>query len=175
MKHLNFTVLFVDDSEDDGFFFKKAFLQVCPGCDFQMVEDGGAAIAYIMGEGRFADRVKFRYPNFIITDLKMPGCDGLAVLEFLKKNPDWAIIPTVVLSGSANDDDIKKSYMLGASSYHVKPASHRELVGFVETLVAYWGACEVPAIDETWRRLPTDSKGRLGERFPDGPDRPLSR
>ena len=102
MKHQNFTVLFAEDSEDDRFLMLKAFTQVCPECDFQMVEDGEAAIAYMMGEGKFADRVKFRYPNFIITDLKMPRADGLAVLNFLKKNPDWAIIPTVVFSGSAN-------------------------------------------------------------------------
>ena len=175
MKHQNFTVLFAEDSEDDRFLMLKAFTQVCPECDFQVVEDGEAAIAYMMGEGKFADRVKFRYPNFIITDLKMPRGDGLAVLEFLKKNPDWAIIPTVVFSGSANEDDVRKAYVLGASSYHVKPANSKERLQLVEALIGYWRACEVPAIDRTGRRLRTDSKGRLGERFPDGPDKPLSR
>ena len=46
----------------------------------------------------------------------MPRVDGFAVLEFLKRNPEWAVIPTIVLSASSDRDDIKKSYMLGASS-----------------------------------------------------------
>ena len=175
MKKTHFTVLLAEDSEDDRFLLEKAFTQACPECDFQMVEDGEAAIAYMMGEGNYGDRAKFPYPSFIITDLKMPRADGLAVLEFLKKNPNWAVIPTVVLSGSANEDDIKKSYMLGASSYHVKPSSVEELVRLANTLVTYWRACEVPAIDSTGRRLWTDSKGRLGERFPEEPDAPISR
>lgn len=175
MKHQNFTILLAEDSEDDRYLLKKAFTQVCPECYFQMVENGEAAIAYMMGEGKFADRTKFRYPSFIITDLKMPRADGLAVLEFLKNNPDWAVIPTVVLSGSANDDDIRKSYMLGASSYHVKPAGSKDLVQLAQTLVTYWKACEVPAIDSSGRRMRTESKGRIGERYPEEPDRPLTR
>ena len=63
-----------------------------------MVSDGLEAIAYMMGEGKFSDRAKYPYPTFIITDLRMPGADGFAVLEHLKANPAWAIIPTVVLS-----------------------------------------------------------------------------
>ena len=64
----------------------------------QMVSDGGEAIAYILGEGKYSDRKKFAYPTFIITDLKMPKADGFAVLEFLKSNPKWKMIPTIVLS-----------------------------------------------------------------------------
>ena len=75
----------------------------------------------MMGEGKYSDRRLYAYPTFITTDLKMPGADGFAVLEHLKNNPEWAVIPTVVLTGSRDLDDIKKSYMLGASSYHVKP------------------------------------------------------
>ena len=42
----------------------------------------------MMGEGKYTDRKKFAYPTFILTDLKMPGKDGFAVLEFLKSNPE---------------------------------------------------------------------------------------
>jgi CheY-like chemotaxis protein len=72
-----------------------------------------------MGEGKFSNRTEFAYPTFIMTDLKMPSADGFAVLEFLKGNPEWAVIPTIVFSASSDLDDIKKAYMLGASSYHI--------------------------------------------------------
>jgi CheY-like chemotaxis protein len=119
----------------------------------------------MMGEGEYADREKFAYPTFIITDLKMPRTDGFAVLEHLRGNPEWAVIPTVVFSASQDLDDIKKSYMLGASSYHVKPQSLDALRQQMKVLHEYWLTCEVPAVDTTGRQLATDSRGKLGERF----------
>jgi CheY-like chemotaxis protein len=117
------------------------------------------------GEGKFADRVKFAYPTFITTDLKMPGADGFAVLEHLKNNPEWAVIPTVVLTSSRDLDDIKKAYMLGASSFHVKPANTEGLRDQLRVLNDYWMTCQVPEVDSTGRQLRTDSRGKLGERF----------
>jgi len=95
----------------------------------------------------------------------MPGADGFAVLEHLKNNPEWAVIPTVVLTSSQDLDDIKKAYMLGASSYHLKPHSPEELRHQLKVLHAYWMTCEVPQVDSSGRQLRTDSKGKLGERF----------
>ena len=118
-----------------------------------------------MGEGKFADRAKYAYPTFIITDLKMAGGDGFSVLQHLKKNPEWAIIPTVVLSASGDPDDIKKAYLLGTSSYHKKPGGQAELRHQLKLLHDYWMTCEVPEVDTTGRQVRTESKGKLGERF----------
>jgi CheY-like chemotaxis protein len=101
----------------------------------------------------------------VMTDLKMPKVDGFGVLEFLKGNPEWAIIPTVVFTASHDRDDIKKAYMLGASSYHVKPQNSVALFQFIATLNAYWLTCEVPEVDSTGKQLATNSAGKLGERF----------
>jgi CheY-like chemotaxis protein len=119
----------------------------------------------MMGEGKYSDRSKYAYPTFITIDLKMPGRDGFAVLEHLKKHPAWAIIPTVILTSSRDLDDIKKAYMLGASSYHVKPHALADLRRQLKVLHDYWMTCEVPEVDGTGHQLPTDSVGKLGERF----------
>jgi CheY-like chemotaxis protein len=111
----------------------------------------------------------YAYPTFITTDLNMPGTDGFAVLEHLKKNPEWAIIPTVVLTASRDLDDIKKAYMLGATSYHVKPGSFDELRQQLKVLHDYWMTCEIPQVDSTGRQLHTDSVGKLGERYAQAP------
>ena len=105
----------------------------------------------------------------------MPGADGFAVLEHLKNNPEWAVIPTVVLTSSRDLDDIKKAYMLGASSYHVKPGSPAELRRQLKVLHDYWVTCEVPEVDATGRQVSTDSRGKLGERFAQSRDTILSR
>jgi DNA-binding response OmpR family regulator len=119
----------------------------------------------MLGEGKFADRGVYAYPTFVTIDLKMPGKDGFAVLEYLKKNPAWAIIPTVILTSSHDLDDIKRAYRLGASSYHVKPISIDALCQQLKVLHDYWMTCEVPEVDIDGHQLATYSKGKLGERY----------
>lgn len=166
--------MIVEDDPADQFLIKHAFRAIGVTDPIQYVCDGAEAIAYMMGEGKYSDREKFAYPTFIITDLKMPRADGFAVLEFLKGNPEWKVIPTIVLSASADLDDIKKSYMLGASSYHVKPATAQGLQEQLTVINAYWMTCQVPEVDLTGRQLRTNSEGKLGERFPQAGDDPSS-
>ena len=168
MKKYNATVLVVEDDPNDQFLIQHAFRQIGVTDPIHYVGDGAEAIAYMLGEGKYADREKYAYPTFIITDLKMPGTDGFAVLEFLKSNPEWKVIPTIVLSASSDLDDIKKSYMLGASSYHIKPNTAEELRQQLAVINAYWMTCQVPQVDLTGRQLHTNSRGKLGERFSQG-------
>lgn len=165
MKKYFATILVVEDDENDQILIERALRAAGVVAPIHVVGDGAEAIAYFMGEGKFAERKKYAYPTFVMTDLKMPKLDGFGVLEFLKGNPEWAIIPTVVFSASADRDDIKKAYMLGASSYHVKPHDPMELRQLVATLNAYWVTCEVPEVDSTGKQLETNSAGKLGERF----------
>jgi len=168
MKKYNATVLIVEDDPNDQFLIQHAFREIGVTDPVHYVGDGAEAIAYMLGEGKYADREKYAYPTFIITDLKMPGTDGFAVLEFLKSNPEWKVIPTIVLSASSDLDDIKKSYMLGASSYHIKPNTAEELRQQLAVINAYWMTCQVPQVDLTGRQLHTNSRGKLGERFSQG-------
>ena len=156
----------VDDDPGDLILIERAFRAIGVKDPIHTINGGQDAIAYMLGEGKFADRSLYTYPTFITTDLKMPGADGFAVLEHLRNNPQWAVIPTVVLTSSADLDDIKKSYMLGASSYHIKPHSPEALRHQLKVLHDYWMTCQVPEVDSTGRQLRTESKGKLGERFP---------
>lgn len=165
MKKYHATIMIVDDDNNDLFFIENAFRAIGVTDPIHKVNGGQEAINYMMGEGKYADRSVYAYPTFITTDLKMPQTDGFAVLEHLKNNPTWAVIPTVVLTSSRDLDDIKKAYMLGASSYHVKPGSPDDLRKLLKVLHDYWLSCEVPEVDSTGRQLPTDSRGKLGERF----------
>ena len=165
MKKYHSTILIVDDDAHDLFFIEEAFREIGVKDPIHTVNGGQQAIDYMMGEGKFSDRGVYAYPTFITIDLKMPGTDGFAVLEHIKNNPEWAIIPTVILSSSQDPDDIKKAYMLGASSYHLKPNSQADLREQLKVLHDYWMTCEVPMVDSSGHQLPTNSKGKLGERF----------
>lgn len=158
-------ILIVDDDTNDLMFLEAAFKSVGVLTKIQTAHSGQEAVAYLNGEGAYEDRKLHPYPDFILTDLNMPGIDGFAVLEFLKKNPESAVIPTVVLSGSQDNDDIKKAYWLGASSYHVKPSSLTELRHLVKTLHDYWSLCEAPEKDLAGKQIQSNSRHKLGERF----------
>jgi len=165
MKKYHSTILIVDDDANDLFLIEHAFRENGVKDSIHKAKGGREAIDYMMGEGKYSDRSIYAYPTFITIDLKMPVVDGLAVLEHIKKNPAWAIIPTVILTSSQDLDDIKKAYMLGASSYHVKPNLHDDLLKLLNVLHAYWMTCEIPETDSSGHQLPTNSKGKIGERY----------
>ena len=96
----------------------------------------------------------------------MPGADGFAVLEHLKGNPAWAVIPTVILSGSVDPDDVRTAYLLGANSYQVKRANFDDLCNQMKILHDFWMSCSVPEVDTSGKQVRTLSRGKLGERFP---------
>lgn len=165
MRTKHFTILVIEDNPDDLLLLLRAWHRVGVTNPIHTVTSGQEAIAYLKGEGKYSDRRIYHYPSFITTDLKMPMGDGLSVLEHLKQNPEWAVIPTAVLTASGDLDDIRKSYRLGASSYHIKPAVFADLQQLIKTLYEYWLTCEVPEVDDSGKQLPTKGGGKLGERF----------
>jgi CheY-like chemotaxis protein len=166
MKLTDFIILVVDDNANDRAMITRAFRQNGVTQTIQCVGSGDDAISYLKGDGKYSDRALFPYPSFIMSDLKMPRGDGLSVLQHLKSVPEWAIIPTLVFSASADLDDIKKAYMLGAVSYLVKPVEFTELRKLLKVCHDYWMECEIPQVDATGKKLRTASTGKLGERFP---------
>lgn len=102
------------------------------------VEDGDAAIAYLSGDGIYADRKRFQLPALILLDLKMPRATGFEVLKWIRSHPELGNLPVVVLSGSELQDDIRRAYSAGANSYLVKPLGFDALVDMVQSVNAVW-------------------------------------
>ena len=159
-------ILVVEDDPDDQVLIARCLTAASTDVEIHVVDDGSEAIAYLMGEGRYAERAQYPYPTFVITDLKMPGASGFDVLEHIKGNPAYAIIPVVVLSASNDPDDVRTAYHLGASSYLVKRGRLEDQCRQLKTLYDYWRECEVPAIDVSGKQVKTHSEGKLGERYP---------
>ncbi len=116
-----FSVLLVDDSDDDRLFVRRA-LRKNPG--FVIVAelcDGEAAIAYLSGHGEFANRDKFPYPDVLFLDLKLPKKNGHEVLEWLQVEAPGKL-QVIVLSGSFLPQDVTRSRELGAAAHFKKEA-----------------------------------------------------
>jgi CheY-like chemotaxis protein len=165
MKREHLTILLVDDEPDDLFFIERAFRAAGIKDPIRTVGSGEEALEYLRGTGKFTDRSQFEFPSFILTDLKMNHGDGFWVLETVRKNPEWAVIPIAILSGSADEDDIKKAYLLGATSYMTKPQQQGTLEDMLRKFHAYWTTIEVPRINAAGEMLETQSHGKIGERF----------
>jgi CheY-like chemotaxis protein len=165
MKTSRPTILLIDDDPNDLMFLRAAFKAAGHPFEIQSVNSGYEALAYLNGDAPYADRRQTPYPDLILTDLNMPGLDGFGVLEFLRKKPAFVVIPTIVLSGSQDNDDIRRSYLLGASAYHVKPSSPLELRRLIKTLCDYWSLCEKPEKTPHGEQLGSESLHKLGERY----------
>lgn len=138
------TILVIEDDRHDRFLIERAFHENGVQTPIHFVSGAAEAMAYLEGKDRYADRARFAYPTFIITDLKMVGSDGFAMLRELKSNPQWATIPMVIFTSSDDPRDIEQAYRLGASFYHSKPTNYEQLRELLRVLHNYWMTCKVP-------------------------------
>ena len=155
----------MDDDQNDRFLIERALKQLDTGCVIYGLPSGDEAIAYLKGIVPFQDRAQYEFPGYIITDLKMPHGDGFDVLNFLKRNPQLSIIPVIIFSASADTDDIRRAYALGASAYLVKDQDPEGRKAQLRKLYEFFSACEVPEVNASGHARPTNSRGKLGERF----------
>ena len=86
------TVLVVDDEPDIRFYLKT------------ILENAGFAVMLASNGKQALDRVKEKKPDVISLDLVMPRMSGLKFYQYLKKNPEKADIPCVILSAHGKDD-----------------------------------------------------------------------
>ena len=165
MKRHDLVILIIDDDKDDRWMIETAFRKNGVLDTIRSVDSVRRAMAYLHGEGEYADRVKFPFPSLLMTDLKMPMEDGFTLLENLKNNPQWKMIPALVLSGSLDRDDIKRSYAMGASCYLEKPVHHPELCRLLKLFYDFWRECHIPEMDMDGIQLKTEHEGKLGSRY----------
>ena len=132
------TILMAEDDPDDRMLTREALLESRLANELRFVEDGEELMEYLRHTGRYADPVGAPRPGIILLDLNMPRKDGREALAEIKADLDLRRIPVIVLTTSKLDEDILRSYDLGANSYITKPVTFDSLVSVVRTLGQYW-------------------------------------
>src|SRR5205823_6755806 len=127
-------ILLVDNDEDDVELLIQAFRQANLANAVRVAADGDQAVAYLSGEGQFANRSAFPLPVLILLDIKMPRRTGHEVLQWLREQDGLRRIPVAMLSSSREREDVDRAYDLGANAYLVKPVDFEALLGLVRTL-----------------------------------------
>ena len=130
-------ILMADDDADDRMLARDAMIESRLANPFYVVEDGQELMDYLRRAGKYATREAPR-PGLILLDLNMPRMDGREALRAIKNDPDLRSIPVVVLTTSKTEEDVLRSYNLGANSFITKPVTFERLVEIVSALGLYW-------------------------------------
>lgn len=148
MKVQPITILMADDDEEDRMLTRKAFELNHLGNELRFVEDGEELLDYLYHRGQYTGGENAPRPGLILLDLNMPRRDGREALEVIKKDPSLRRIPVVVMTTSEADQDIARSYDLGANSYVTKPVTFESLARVIKALDKYWFEIVVLPEDE---------------------------
>jgi CheY-like chemotaxis protein len=132
------TILLVEDNPDDILLTQRAFKKSNLKNELVVVEDGVEALEYLYGTGHYEGRNTRDMPVVILLDLKLPKMDGLEVLERIRNDERTKLLPVVILTSSKEQEDLIRSYTLGANSYVRKPVDFNQFVDAVQQLGLYW-------------------------------------
>jgi CheY-like chemotaxis protein len=132
------TILMADDDADDRDFARSAMEEGRLANELRFVEDGEELLDYLHRRGRYADPKDSPRPGLILLDLNMPRKDGREALREIKGDPALRHIPVVVLTTSKTEEDILRSYDLGANCFITKPVTFEGLVDVVRVLDKHW-------------------------------------
>jgi CheY-like chemotaxis protein len=130
-------ILLAEDSYTDAEMTIRALKKQGLANRVTWVKDGAEALDFVFRQGAYATRPDAQ-PKLVLLDLKMPKVDGIEVLRRLKQDARTALIPVVMLTSSAEDSDMVRSYQLGVNSYLVKPVEFDRFVEEVSKAGCYW-------------------------------------
>jgi CheY-like chemotaxis protein len=132
------TLLCAEDDADYRLLTRRALKASRVANDLRFVEDGEELMDYLHRRGKYAEPGTAPTPGLILLDLNLPRKDGREALEEIKQHPELRSSPVVVLTTSNAEEDVMKTYSLGASSYIRKPVNMTSLVDIMSTLGHYW-------------------------------------
>ena len=130
-------ILYAEDSATDAEVTLRALRKHNLGNNLLWVKDGHEALDVLLGRGAHAGEGR-TVPRLALLDLKMPKVDGLEVLRTIRATEHLRGLPVVMLTSSAEEADLLRSYELGVNSYIVKPVDFTRLSDEVARLGYYW-------------------------------------
>jgi two-component system response regulator len=139
-------ILLVEDRPDDVELTLRAFERSHVMNEIVVVRDGEEALDYLFATGTHADRDPDRFPSVVLLDLKLPKIDGLDVLRRLRDDERTRRVPVVVLTSSNEEQDVVRSYDLGANSFVRKPVDFAQFIDAARQLGLYWLVLNEPPL-----------------------------
>ncbi len=134
----NKSILLVEDNPRDEALTMRALKKSGIASDIIVVRDGVEALDYLFGTGKYEGRDTSILPQLVMLDLKLPKMDGLQVLQRLRAEEHTKRLTIVIFTSSSEEEDMIKSYDLGANSYVRKPVDFEQFAEVTAKLGIYW-------------------------------------
>jgi len=131
-------ILLVEDNKDDELLMIRALQRNRILNDVAVVHDGVEALDFLFATGAHEGRNASELPQVVFLDLKLPRVDGLEVLRRIRADERTRLLPVVVLTSSKEEEDVARSYTLGANSYVRKPVDFTQFTEAIRTLGLFW-------------------------------------
>ncbi|WP_303285333.1 response regulator [Marinobacter sp. SS8-8] len=131
-------ILMAEDDAMDRLLTEEALREGRLNNPLSFVEDGVQLMAYLRNQPPFEDAATYPEPGIILLDLNMPKKDGRTCLEEIQQDPALKHIPVVVMTTSTQEEEVFRSYDLGANSFICKPVDFDKLVSLMKTFNNYW-------------------------------------
>jgi len=134
----NKAILLVEDNPRDEALTLRALKKSNIVNEVIVARDGVEALDYLFGTGGHAGRDLSAMPQLVLLDLKLPKIDGLQVLQKIRSDERTRRLPVVIFTSSNEEEDLIKSYNLGANSYVRKPVDFEQFLEATRQLGLYW-------------------------------------
>ncbi|MCK4469069.1 MAG: response regulator [Desulfobacterales bacterium] len=141
-------ILLVEDEEAHAQLTRRAIRKAGNANRIDVIYDGEEALDYLFNGGKYADKSKYPCPGLILLDIKLPGIDGIEVLQKIKQHPNLKKIPVIMLTTSDREEDIARSYDYHANSYLTKPVGFKEFEEKIGQIDFYWMILNRPPVLE---------------------------
>ncbi len=124
-------ILIVEDSPDDLFLLRRAFIKLELDHLLEVVTDGDAAIDYFQNPNNIR-------PRLVLLDLKLQKRSGFEVLAWIRQHPELKHVPVVIFSSSTEPKDLQRAYELGANGYLEKPSQPEDMQAITQASSDFW-------------------------------------
>ena len=114
-------ILLVENSPDDVELMQMALSERSITNKIVVARDGQEALDWLFRKGEHAGRDPSETPIVTLLDLRLPKIDGMEVLKRMRQDERTRLLPVVILTSSREEQDLVRSYELGANSYVRKP------------------------------------------------------
>lgn len=135
MANKPFQILLIEDDPGDVELLKTALEDSILQMNLHVVQDGTHAMDFLHRAGSYVDVPR---PDLILLDLNLAGKDGFQTLKEIKSDNTLKMTPVIVMTGSTVNEDILKSYRLGANCYVTKPIDLNQFLKFVQSIEEFW-------------------------------------
>jgi CheY-like chemotaxis protein len=131
-------ILLAEDDPGDQELTRRALEEGKIRHELHIVQDGEEALDYLFRRGKYQNPLTSPQPDLLLLDLNMPKIDGRQVLKRIRADADLRRLAVVVLTTSQQEDDVLRTYDLGANSYITKPVELQRFMQVIQTLETYW-------------------------------------